>query len=103
MSVLHTKQICPNEDGDVMDVQYMESGPQSVLIYATLFGSIVAWDLRSPTCAWRLENGVKQGVLTSFCLDAHNNWLTLGTSGGYHKLWDLRFRLPVLSFEHPNC
>lgn len=42
------------------------------------------------------------GVITSFCVDSKNSWLTLGTSSGYHICWDLRFQLPLSSVAHPN-
>lgn len=102
MTLVHSKQLSPEEDGCAIDVQYLESGPQSVLVYATLFGGIVAWDLRSPTYAWKLENGLKQGVISCFCLDTHHNWLTLGTSSGFHIVWDLRFQLRISTIEHPT-
>lgn len=80
----------------------LDSGPQSVVIYATLYGAIVGWDLRSPNTAFRLENGLKQGVITTFCVDSHHSWLTLGTSSGFHITWDMRFQLPITTIEHPT-
>jgi phosphoinositide-3-kinase regulatory subunit 4 len=40
---------------------WLVSGAQSVLVYATMYGSIVGWDLRAPGTAWKLENDLKQG------------------------------------------
>ena len=37
------------------------SGSQSVLTYATVYGTIVGWDLRAPEVAWKLENGPRKG------------------------------------------
>lgn len=37
-------------------------GSQSILAYATVTGSIVGWDLRSPGTAWKLENNPRQGA-----------------------------------------
>lgn len=37
-------------------------GNQSVLVYATLMGSIVGWDLRSPGVAWKLEHNLRHGT-----------------------------------------
>jgi phosphoinositide-3-kinase regulatory subunit 4 len=64
-------------------------------------GSIVGWDLRSPGNAWRLEHNLRQGVMTTLCLDPSQNWLAVGTDDGAHICWDLRFRLPVTSVVHP--
>lgn len=102
MTLLHNKQLDIEEDGPAIDVQYLDAGSQSVLVYSTLYGSIVGWDLRSPDPAWRLENDLKQGVITSFCMDSQHSWLTLGTSSGHHVGWDLRFQLPIVTIVHPN-
>lgn len=98
----YTKQLNSEEEGFAVDVQYLDSGPQSVVMYATLYGAIVGWDLRSPTVAWKLENGLKRGVITTFCVDSHHSWLTLGTSSGFHITWDMRFQLPISEIAHPT-
>lgn len=83
------------DDGPVVDMHPLNHDSQSVLIYATLYGSIVCWDLRMPQNAWRLSSDLKQGVITSFCIDSNSSWLATGTSGGNHICWDLRFKLPI--------
>lgn len=83
-------------------MQYLDSGSQSVLVYASLYGSLVGWDLRCPGTTWRLENDLKHGVITSFCVNNYQQWLTLGTSSGVHTCWDLRFQLPITSIKHPT-
>lgn len=102
MTLVQSKQLDPDEEGCAVDVQYLNSGSHSLLVYATLYGSLVGWDLRSPTVAWKLENGLKQGVITSFCLDSHQSWLAVGTGSGYHVVWDLRFQIPIATIEHPS-
>lgn len=102
MNVLYTRQLDLQEEGCAVDVQYLDSGSQSVLVYATLYGSLVGWDLRCPGTAWRLENDLKHGVITSFCVNNYQQWLTLGTSSGVHICWDLRFQLPISSIKHPT-
>ncbi|KAI4461743.1 phosphoinositide 3-kinase regulatory subunit 4 [Holotrichia oblita] len=102
MTLVQTRQLNVDQDGCAVDVQYLDSGPQSVLVYATLYGTLVGWDMRAPGEAWRLENGLKHGIITSFCLDSHQSWLTLGTSSGHHIAWDLRFQLPIASIVHPS-
>lgn len=45
-------------------------GNQSVLVYATLMGSIVGWDLRSSNVAWKLEHNLRHGnSMTAINLD----------------------------------
>lgn len=102
MNVLSSKQLDLADEGCAVDLQYLDSGSQSVLIYATLYGSLVGWDLRCPEIAWRLENDLKHGVITSFCVNNHQQWLALGTSSGVHMCWDLRFQLPISSIKHPT-
>ncbi|XP_067007759.1 phosphoinositide 3-kinase regulatory subunit 4 [Anabrus simplex] len=102
MVLLQNRQLDLQEDGCAVDINYFDSGSQSVLVYATMYGSIVGWDLRSPGTAWKLDNDLKHGVITSFCLDSRQCWLTLGTSSGCHICWDLRFQLPISTILHPT-
>jgi hypothetical protein len=44
-----------------MNGDWHVTGAQSVLVYATMYGSIVGWDLRAPGTAWKLENDLKRG------------------------------------------
>ncbi|XP_057339748.1 phosphoinositide 3-kinase regulatory subunit 4 isoform X1 [Microplitis mediator] len=102
MTVLSSKQLDVTNEGCAVDLQYLDSGSQSVLVYATLYGSLIGWDLRCPGTAWRLENDLKHGVITSFCVNNYQQWLALGTSSGAHICWDLRFQLPISNIKHPT-
>jgi hypothetical protein len=44
-----------------MNSDWHVTGAQSVLVYATMYGSVVGWDLRAPGTAWKLENDLKRG------------------------------------------
>lgn len=90
------------DDGPVVDMHPLEHDSQSVIIYATLYGAIICWDLRMPNNAWRLSSDLKQGVITTFCIDPSVSWLATGTSGGNHICYDLRFRLPIAKIHHPS-
>lgn len=90
------------DDGPVVDMQPLDCGSQSLIVYATLYGAIICWDLRMPKNAWRLSSDLKQGVITTFCIDPTVSWLATGTSGGNHICWDLRFRLPIAKIHHPS-
>lgn len=92
---------CSANDGPVVDMYAYEQNPQSIIIYATLYGSIVAWDTRMQNSAWRLQNDLRHGVITTICADPTGSWLAIGTSGGKHIGWDLRFRLPITEIKHP--
>nr|XP_045600663.1 phosphoinositide 3-kinase regulatory subunit 4-like isoform X2 [Procambarus clarkii] len=102
MSLINSRQLNTEEDGYVVDMNYFDTGSQSVLTYATVFGSIVGWDLRAPGTAWKLENGPRKGVITSYALEGTQSWLVAGTSSGHHVCWDLRFMLPISTITHPR-
>lgn len=91
------------DDGPVVEMQAMDKGSQSLIVYATLYGAIVGWDIRMPGNAWRLESDLRNGVITSFTIDPTNSsWLAIGTSSGRHLCWDLRFRLKIAEIKHPH-
>lgn len=58
---MQTKQLNLQEDGCAIDVSYLDSGSQMVLVYTTVYGSVVGWDLRAPKLAWKVNNDIKQG------------------------------------------
>lgn len=101
MSIVNTRHLDPQEEGCVVDMNYFDSGSQSILTYATVYGSIMGWDLRSPGVAWKLENDLCHGLITSFCVDPNQTWLCVGTSSGNHVCWDVRFQLPISCHMHP--
>ena len=38
------------DDGPVVEMQAMDQKAQSIIVYATLYGAIVGWDIRMPGC-----------------------------------------------------
>lgn len=81
--------------GPVVDMQPLLHGSQSLIVYATLYGTIVCWDLRMSDAAWRMKTALRNGVVTSMCADPTASWMATATSSGKHVCWDLRFRLPI--------
>ncbi|XP_049286740.1 phosphoinositide 3-kinase regulatory subunit 4 [Anopheles funestus] len=96
-----TGEIGP-DDGPVVEMHPLDQGAQSVIVYATLYGALVGWDIRMPDYAWRLQSDLRSGVITTFCIDPSSSWLTVGTSSGRHVCWDLRFQLPIAEIKHPH-
>ncbi|XP_053678461.1 phosphoinositide 3-kinase regulatory subunit 4 [Anopheles nili] len=96
-----TSEIGP-DDGPVVEMHPLDQGAQSVIVYATLYGALVGWDIRMPDYAWRLQSDLRSGVITTFCIDPSSSWLTVGTSSGRHVCWDLRFQLPIAEIKHPH-
>ena len=45
---------------------------------------------------------VSTGLITSFDLHPGQSWLAVGTSGGTHVCWDMRFHLPITQVRHPT-
>lgn len=86
------------DDGPVVDMQPLAHGSNSLIVYATLYGSLVCWDLRMPESAWKLKTDLRYGVVTTICTDTTGSWLSTGTSGGKHVNWDLRFRLSICKY-----
>lgn len=100
-----------NDDvsGAVLDLQ---SWGKSLLVSSTLRGGVSAWDLRTPNystnssnAAWNLKSTAgKNGYIERFALEPSScqNWLITGSSRGILTLWDIRFRLPVVQWQHPG-
>ncbi|KAK9511150.1 hypothetical protein O3M35_005765 [Rhynocoris fuscipes] len=102
MSVYDSRQLDLEEEGSPVDVAYFDSGSQSVLVCATIYGCLIGWDLRAPGLAWKLDNEIRQGVITAMYMDSNQCCLSVGTSSGYHTCWDLRFHLPIATIVHPT-
>ncbi|XP_030370687.1 phosphoinositide 3-kinase regulatory subunit 4 [Scaptodrosophila lebanonensis] len=101
MTLQHARDQTEHNDGPIVDMHAYDQAAPSVIVYATLYGGIVAWDTRMQHSAWRLQNELRHGVITTICADPTGSWLATGTSGGKHICWDLRFRLPIAEIKHP--
>ncbi|XP_048750935.2 phosphoinositide 3-kinase regulatory subunit 4-like isoform X2 [Ostrea edulis] len=88
--------------GNIVDINFFDTGAQSVLSYATVNGYLVGHDLRSNKEIWKLRNDPKSGLITSFAVHHSQCWLAVGTSSGTHVCWDMRFQLPINSIVHPT-
>lgn len=55
--------------GAAVDISHFGSSSQCVLVYATMLGCIIGWDLRAPGIAWKLENDLRKGKN-----DNQNDW-----------------------------
>ncbi|KAG8300620.1 phosphoinositide-3-kinase, regulatory subunit 4 [Homalodisca vitripennis] len=98
MNNIMNRQLDLHEEGAAVDISHYGSESQSVLVYATMLGCIIGWDLRAPGIAFKMENDLRKGVISAMCLDSRQCYLALGTSSGYHTVWDLRFQMPVTTF-----
>nr|XP_054768213.1 phosphoinositide 3-kinase regulatory subunit 4-like [Lytechinus pictus] len=102
LAPLDKRELNVSEEGVPVDLAHFDTGPQSVLVYATSQGYLVGWDLRSPTEAFRLRNQQRHGLITSFVVDPQQCWMAVGTTNGSHICWDMRFQLPITTVQHPS-
>ena len=47
-----------------------------------------------------LSLSLSPGLVLSMAVDPYENWVALGTSLGYHVVWDMRFQLPIRHWQH---
>ena len=43
---------------------------------------------------------IPAGLSISMAVDPFENWVAVGTSLGYHVIWDMRFQLPIRKWQH---
>lgn len=75
------------------------SGP--MVMYSTQNCGIHLWDTRSDLDAWTLKANPEEGYVSSLVTSPCGNWFVSGSSRGVLTLWDLRFRIPVNSWQYP--
>ncbi|KAG7545737.1 HEAT type 2 [Arabidopsis suecica] len=75
------------------------SGP--MVMYSTQNCGIHLWDTRSDLDAWTLKANPEEGYVSSLVTSPCGNWFVSGSSRGLLTLWDLRFRVPVNSWQYP--
>lgn len=75
------------------------SDSQSVM-YSTQNRGIHLWDIRSNLDAWTLKAVPEEGYVSSLVISPCGNWFVSGSSRGVLTLWDLRFLVPVNSWQY---
>lgn len=99
---MQTIDINKENRGIVMDLAHFDTGAQSMLVFATVNGHVVGWDLRMDREAWVLKNNLEHGLITTAAVHPTQSWLAVGTSSGIHVCWDLRFQLAINTVTHPT-
>ncbi|KAF3482163.1 Vps15p [Arthroderma uncinatum] len=97
--------ISPPEGGSgehAVWIEHFRTDVHSILLMATNRSRIIALDLKSMTEVYTLQNPIRHGTLTTFCLDRKHNWLLVGTTHGILDLWDLRFCVRVKAWGLPG-
>lgn len=89
------------QEGAVLSLQsYATEGPP-IILYSTQYNGIHLWDLRAQNNAWTLKASPEEGYVSSVVLGPCQNWLLSGSSRGVLTLWDLRFLIPVNTWQYP--
>ncbi|KAG6553996.1 hypothetical protein Mapa_004913 [Marchantia paleacea] len=96
-------EICKleSDEGAVLSLHPFKAKGPWHLLYSTQRNGMHLCDLRAQTEAWVLKGKPAEGYITSTALDPNGNWIVSGTSRGILTLWDLRFQIPVNTWQHP--
>lgn len=91
------------KEGSILSVlnYSTDSTTNQMVMYSTLNGGIHLWDVRTSTEAWTLRTVPENGYVSSLVPGPCGNWFVSGSSRGTLTLWDLRFLVPVNSWQYP--
>lgn len=71
-----------------------------MFMYSTQNCGIHLWDTRSNSNTWTLKAIPEEGYVSSLVTGPCGNWFVSGSSRGVLTLWDLRFLVPVNSWQY---
>ncbi|KAJ8768798.1 hypothetical protein K2173_023702 [Erythroxylum novogranatense] len=77
-----------------------ESTDNQIVMYSTQNGGMHLWDIRANSEAWTLKAVSDEGYVSSLETGPCGNWFISGSSRGVLTLWDLRFLIPVNSWQY---
>ena len=70
------------------------------IMYSTQNCGIHLWDTRSNSNTWSLKSTPEEGYVSPLASGPCGNWFVSGSSRGVITLWDLRFVIPVNSWQY---
>ncbi|KAK2989607.1 hypothetical protein RJ640_027381 [Escallonia rubra] len=76
-----------------------DGGASQMILYSTQKCGIRLWDTRRRSNAWNSKVDPEEGYVTSLVTGPCGNWFVTGSSRGVLTLWDLRFCIPVNSWQ----
>ncbi|PSS15560.1 Serine/threonine-protein kinase vps15 [Actinidia chinensis var. chinensis] len=82
-------------------LNYSDSDFRQMVMYSTQNCGIHLWDTRTNSNAWNVKVSPEEGYVSSLVASPCGNWFVSGSSRGMLTLWDLRFCLPVNSWQYP--
>ncbi|XAR53396.1 Non-specific serine/threonine protein kinase [Bertholletia excelsa] len=77
-----------------------DSDSKQMIMYSTQNCGIHLWDTRTSASAWNSTVNAEEGYISSLVTGPCGNWFVSGSSRGVLTLWDLRFCLPVNSWQY---
>ncbi|GLJ26656.1 hypothetical protein SUGI_0518430 [Cryptomeria japonica] len=89
------------KEGAVLSLQKFSTEGPPMILYSTQHNGIHLWDLRAQINAWTLKASPKEGYISAVVVDPFQSWLVSGSSRGVLTLWDVRFHIPVNTWQHP--
>ncbi|KAL6560993.1 Serine/threonine-protein kinase [Orobanche hederae] len=90
------------EEGAILSLlNYSADGDTSkMVLYSTQNCGIHLWDTRTSSNGWNTKVHPEEGYISSLVADLCGNWFVSGSSRGVLTLWDLRFCIPVNSWQY---
>lgn len=86
--------------GGILDLQYMET--RNLCLVSTGAHGVLGVDQRIKNPCWRLHVDACQGVPGRIATDSNcPHYFVSGTTRGYMSVWDLRFMIPVKTWQNP--
>ena len=73
---------------------------KGLLCYSTSTGGFSCIDIRCKAKAFDIKRDLKRGFITSMLTDPWFTWMAMGTSTGNIEVFDFRFMVPIVNFEH---
>ncbi|PKA48283.1 putative serine/threonine-protein kinase CCRP1 [Apostasia shenzhenica] len=77
-----------------------DSGSFHTVLYSTQGCGIHLWDTRTNLASWTFRATPEEGYISSLVMGQCGNWFVSGSSRGVLTLYDLRFLLPVNSWQY---
>ncbi|KAM5546499.1 hypothetical protein ABKV19_002433 [Rosa sericea] len=77
-----------------------DNNANQMVMYSTQNCGIHLWDIRTNSDSWTLKATPEEGYVSSLVTGPCENWFVSGSSRGVLTLWDMRFLIPVNSWQY---
>lgn len=77
-----------------------DNSANQMVMYSTQNCGIHLWDTRTNVNSWTLKATPQEGYVSSLVTGPCENWFVSGSSRGVLTLWDMRFLIPVNSWQY---